>query len=69
MSAIDPLLTVNELAAWLRITRVAVYQAVKQGRLPRPIYPLKASPRWYRSEVQAVLDASRAAPSEQKIAA
>jgi excisionase family DNA binding protein len=58
----EPLMTVVEVADYLGVTEAAVYIAVKNGRLPRPVYPLSRSPRWRRSEIDAALEATRAMP-------
>jgi predicted DNA-binding transcriptional regulator AlpA len=60
--ACEPLMTVVELADYLSVTEAAIYLAVKNQRLPRPVYPLSRSPRWRRSEIDAALEKTRAMP-------
>lgn len=49
----DSLLTVKEVAAFLRCGVATVWKAVKAGMLPPPVYVGSKSPRWWRSEIEA----------------
>jgi len=58
----EPLMTVVDVAEYLGVTEPGVYLAVKNARLPKPVYPLSRSPRWRRSEIDAALEQTRAMP-------
>lgn len=53
---IDPLLTVDDLAAWLGKSRQAIYKWNRRGYGPTPVR-VGAELRYPRSAVQAWLDA------------
>lgn len=55
---------VRGVAALTGISVPAVWKAVSDGRLPRPVYPAPRAPRWYPSEVRAALDKTRAMPAD-----
>ena len=62
----DALLTANEAAKLLGLTRAGFYQQVAAGRLPHPVYPASRSPRWWRSRLIAALDATELSPSDAR---
>jgi hypothetical protein len=64
----EPLMSPDDLAKYLNVTTVAVYLAIKAGRIPPPIYPLLRSPRWRRTEVDAFLEKTRATPTQARVA-
>jgi predicted DNA-binding transcriptional regulator AlpA len=64
----DRLLDASALAELLGAHPCTVWRSVKEGRLPRPLYIAPTAPRWRESEVWAALEATRADPSESKVA-
>jgi len=50
MTPVDPLLTANEVAAILRVSRVTLYREIRRGNVPAPI-KLGTCSRWPRSEI------------------
>lgn len=65
-SALPRLLTAADLAGMFGVHVATVWNMVKEGRIPAPIYPAARAPRWIASEVMAALEATRALPSEAK---
>lgn len=62
MENMDPLLTADECADYLKVSRVTLYRRVKDGTVPRPM-KVGALSRWPRSDILAVIDAAKAARS------
>jgi predicted DNA-binding transcriptional regulator AlpA len=62
----DPfkLLDVKEAAAEVRLSLPAFWRQVRDGRLPKPLYPAPRCPRWVLGELRAALFATRCLPSE-----
>ncbi|MGN6304854.1 MAG: helix-turn-helix transcriptional regulator [Mesorhizobium sp.] len=56
-AAIDPLLTVKEVAALLKISVPTIYREMDRGHLPRPV-KLGACSRWPQSEILAAIKAA-----------
>ena len=46
------------------LSLAAFWRAVAAGRLPQPVYPAARAPRWYRNELHAALETTRALPRE-----
>jgi predicted DNA-binding transcriptional regulator AlpA len=65
-ATIEPLLSAVDLAEYLAVTVPGVYLAIKNGRLPPPVYPLSRSPRWHRSEVDTFLEKTRTTPTQAR---
>ena len=61
------LLTARRAAEEVNLSQPAFWRAVAVGRLPKPVYPAPRAPRWFRDELYAALDATRALPCEAKI--
>lgn len=51
-------------AALAGLSVVAFWRAVRERRLPQPVYPASRSPRWYASEIRAALEQLRLSPRE-----
>lgn len=64
----DTPLTAEASAAEVGLSLPAFWRAVGAGRLPAPVYPASRAPRWFRSELRAALEATRALPAEAKAA-
>jgi predicted DNA-binding transcriptional regulator AlpA len=62
----DQLLTAKESASEVRLSVPGFWRAVSSGRLPQPVYPMARAPRWFRSELRAAIELTRAMPREQK---
>jgi predicted DNA-binding transcriptional regulator AlpA len=60
-----PLLA-KDAAAAVGISLAAFWRAVRDGRLPQPVYPLPRAPRWFRSELRAALQHHRMSPVAAK---
>lgn len=58
MTAIDPLLKVDEVAALLCISRPSLYRRIADGTIPPPM-KLGQLSRWSRAEVLAALAEAR----------
>lgn len=58
------LLTAERAAEAVGLSLAALWRAVAAGRLPAPVYPAPRAPRWYRHELHAALEATRATPRE-----
>ena len=54
----DDLLTANEVAAILKISRSTVYKMIHRGELPPPLH-VGGGSRWRRSDIEQVLDQVR----------
>jgi predicted DNA-binding transcriptional regulator AlpA len=57
-NAIDPLLSIAELAAILNVSRRAVERMRSSGRFPRPDLMIGKMPRWKAATVRSWIDAS-----------
>jgi predicted DNA-binding transcriptional regulator AlpA len=64
----DPLLTAEQAAIEVGLSRPAFWRAVASGRLPAPFYPAPRAPRWRQSELASAVDNTRALPAVQKMA-
>ena len=58
------LLTAERAAEAVGLSLAALWRAVAANRLPAPVYPAPRAPRWYRHELHAALEATRARPRE-----
>jgi excisionase family DNA binding protein len=58
----DRLLTVRDLCQLLGVNKLAVYEMVRKGQLPRPMQPGGRRMYWTREEVERALLASWAGP-------
>lgn len=61
----EKLWTVDVAAEFVGLSIPAFWRAVSAGRLPAPVYPASRAPRWFRSELRAALEATRALPRDQ----
>jgi predicted DNA-binding transcriptional regulator AlpA len=57
-------LTAEAAAAEVGLSLPAFWRAVAAGRLPCPVYPASRAPRWFRAELHAALEATRAMPAD-----
>jgi predicted DNA-binding transcriptional regulator AlpA len=64
----DTPLNAKQAATEVGLSLAAFWRGVAARRLPAPVYPAARAPRWFRSELRAALAATRALPSEQKVA-
>lgn len=55
----------KESAAFCGVSLPAFWAAVRNGRLPAPVYPAPRAPRWFENELRAALEATRALPRDQ----
>jgi predicted DNA-binding transcriptional regulator AlpA len=62
MEHTDPLLTTDEVADFLKISRVTLWRRVKDGTVPKPL-KVGVFSRWPRSDILSVIDAAKAARS------
>jgi predicted DNA-binding transcriptional regulator AlpA len=62
----DRPLDARESAAEVGLCLSGFWRAVAKRRLPPPVYPLPKAPRWFRSELRAAMEQTRALPREQK---
>lgn len=60
----DPPLPPKQAADAAGLSLVAFWRAVRDERLPKPVYPAVRAPRWYGSEIRAALQKTRMAPTE-----
>jgi predicted DNA-binding transcriptional regulator AlpA len=60
------LLTAREGAQSVRLSVPSFWKAVKDERLPQPVYPMPRAPRWFEDELLAAIERTRSAPSEAK---
>jgi len=58
------LLTAEQAADALGLSTAALWRGVAADRLPLPVYPAPRAPRWYRHELHAALEPTRAKPRE-----
>ena len=56
---VSAILTKKQVAELLQCSSRQVEILVQKGRLPNPVYLGDSSPRWKRSEIEAVFDAAR----------
>jgi predicted DNA-binding transcriptional regulator AlpA len=68
LPAHDSTLCLKETADFLKVTVATVHKQVNEGRLPAPVYVAPRAPRWFRSELIAALEATRALPREARAA-
>ena len=59
------LLASKAAAAAVGLSLPAFWKQVRDGRLPRPLYPSPRSPRWVLTELHQALLQTRALPAEQ----
>jgi len=64
----DSTLCLKETADFLKVAVATVWKQVNEGRLPAPVYAAPRAPRWFRSELIAALEATRALPREARAA-
>jgi predicted DNA-binding transcriptional regulator AlpA len=57
------LLTAPECAKRVRLSEGAFWKAVRDGRLPWPVYPAPRAPRWFDDELDAALEQTRELPT------
>ncbi len=57
------LLTVKETAQYLRCSDTTLWDGVKSGRFPAPVYAAKRAPRWWKHELRDALNATRPMPA------
>lgn len=57
-------LTTKEAARAAGLSVPAFWRAVREQRLPAPVYPASRAPRWFGSEIRAALLKTRSLPSE-----
>jgi len=55
MRELDPLLTIQEVSAILRISRSSIYRRVKDGQIPAP-RKLGSLSRWPRSAIARITE-------------
>lgn len=60
MDVTDPLLTANEVVAFLRISRPTFYRRIADGTIPQPV-KIGALSRWPRSEIVRSIEKAKAA--------
>ncbi|MNV01390.1 Prophage CP4-57 regulatory protein (AlpA) [compost metagenome] len=60
MDVTDPLLTANEVVAFLRISRPTFYRRIADGTIPQPV-KIGALSRWPRSEIVRSIENAKAA--------
>ena len=60
----DSALCLKKTAAFLGVDVSTVWKGVNEGRLPAPVYAAPRAPRWFRSELIAALEATRALPRD-----
>jgi len=63
-SPTSELLTAERAAEAVGLSLAALWRAVAADRLPAPVYPAPRAPRWYRHELHAALEQTRAKPRE-----
>ncbi len=64
----NSVLTAERAAAEVGLSLPAFWRAVASGRLPSPVYPAPRAPRWFRDELRAAMEATRALPARAKAA-
>lgn len=60
------LLNAKQAANFLGLSLPGLWKAVRQGRIPKPVYPLARAPRWFEDELCADVELTRAS---RKVAA
>ena len=69
MNATDPLLTANEVVAFLRISRPTFYRRIADGTIPQPV-KIGSLSRWPQSEILHSIESAKAArPGATHVAA
>lgn len=63
----DELLQAAEAARFCGIALPTFWRSVRDERLPAPIYPAARAPRWFKSELRAALERSRARPVDNMV--
>lgn len=58
----------KDAAALCGVSLPAFWAAVRNGRLPSPMYPAPRAPRWFEAELRAALEATRALPRDAQAA-
>ena len=61
----DDLLDATESARTVNLSKPAFWRAVRDRRLPAPVYPAPRAPRWFRGELHRATLATRALPAAQ----
>lgn len=61
----EPLWDVDASAEYLDISKPSFWNGVRDGRLPKPLYPTSRTPRWVPSEIRDAAIRTRAMPCEQ----
>jgi predicted DNA-binding transcriptional regulator AlpA len=64
----DALLTAEQAAKMLGLTRAALYQQVAAGRLPAPCYVAPRAPRWWKARLIEAVNATEMRPRDAKAA-
>ena len=60
-------LSADAAAEYIALSVPSFWKAVREGRLPAPVYPVPRTPRWVAAEIDAALEATRALPRDQMI--
>ncbi len=55
-AGIEPMLSLNDLAAWLNCSRRILERMRSAGKVPRPDFQLGKGPRWKRSTIEAWIE-------------
>jgi predicted DNA-binding transcriptional regulator AlpA len=61
---LEQLITVAEVADFVRVSIATVWRRVADGSFPPPIYPSACCPRWRPKEIHEALESKRAMPRE-----
>ncbi|MDE2328982.1 AlpA family transcriptional regulator [Acidiphilium sp.] len=64
MELSDTPLTAKQACLVAGLSIAAFWRAVREKRMPAPVYPLPRAPRWFESEIRAALMKTRKLPSE-----
>jgi predicted DNA-binding transcriptional regulator AlpA len=59
----DPLLPAKAACRHVGLSYAAFYRAIAEGRMPKPCYPARKAPRWYQSELDTAVKATRLMPA------
>jgi predicted DNA-binding transcriptional regulator AlpA len=68
MPSDDDFLDATESAKVVKLSKPAFWKAVRDLRLPAPVYPAPRAPRWLRGELRMAALATRAMPAVQMAA-